>query len=220
MKAFQNLSQHFRSISKTNKILLLSVLAFLIGFNSYFAILYISLNSYKPLTPKQTEEMVEEYIKQTTDPETLGVTTESLVHDTPFVLLIPKLGLDLGIYEGGLESLEKGIWHRYPERGNPVDGGNFILSGHRFNIGFTPEGIRKASPLYNIDDLELGDEIIVIWEAKVYKYEVTKLYKVEPESTYIEEPKDDAVLTLYTCTLNGGSDGRVVVEAVINTFDI
>lgn len=73
--------------------------------------------------------------------------------------------------------------------------------------------------MYNIDDLEIGDELIVLWEKKEYKYKVTKLYKVEPDAVDIETPSDEAKLTLYTCTLNESSDGRVVVEAKIQTLN-
>jgi len=128
-------------------------------------------------------------------------------------LVIPSLSLDLEIFEGGESSLEKGIWHRLPENGNPVEGGNFILTGHRFNIGLTPVGTLRKSPLYNIHKLEKGDAIKIYWEKQVYEYEILEIYEVNPYAVEIEEQTDEATLTLYTCTFGGKSDGRVVVRA-------
>ncbi len=128
-------------------------------------------------------------------------------------LIIPKIAVNVRIYDGDLSVLNKGIWHRFPERGDPVEGGNFILSGHRFTMGRTPGETRQKSYLYNIDKLKEGDEILVDWQKIRYSYKITKVYQVKPDQTEIEEPSKEAKLTLYTCTLAGSADGRVVVEA-------
>jgi len=129
---------------------------------------------------------------------------------------IPKIGVNVPLNAGGAEALEQGSWHRFPERGDPETGGNFIVSAHRFSLGATPGQTRQKSPFYHIDKLAVGDQIIVDFKGKRYGYEVTSHNEVKPTQTEIEAPIEDGELpkmTLYTCTLKGESDGREVYIA-------
>jgi sortase A len=126
---------------------------------------------------------------------------------------IPKIGVNVSLAVGGPEALEKGSWHRFPERGDPVKGGNFIVSAHRFSIGLTPGQTRQKSPFYHIDKLEVGDQIIVDFKGKRYGYQITEHSEVKPTQTEIEAESDTPKMTLYTCTLKGESDGREVFIA-------
>jgi sortase A len=128
-------------------------------------------------------------------------------------IIIPSAKIEVGIFDGGEEALDKGAWHRYPERGNPVKGGNFIVSAHRFGLGATPRETRINSAFYNIEELNEGDEIIIHWKGKPYEYKVSKRYKVDPDAVEVEDEKEDHVLTMYSCTLGGRYDGRIIVEA-------
>ncbi len=67
--------------------------------------------------------------------------------------------------------------------------------------------------LYDLDKMKLGDKIIVDWHKKRYAYKVTKIYSVKPNAVEIEERSDYRKMTLYTCTLAGSTDGRIVIEA-------
>lgn len=126
---------------------------------------------------------------------------------------IEKINLEVPFYTGGAEALEKGAWHRFPDRGNPVKGGNFILSAHRFNIAGDPVLTKVRSPFYNLDKLVVGDTIRVFFSEEWYTYKVTKIYDVAPDAVEIEDATSDSKLTLYSCTLSGSADGRIVVEA-------
>lgn len=127
-------------------------------------------------------------------------------------VIIPQLGIQEGIYEGGAEVLENGTWHRYPERGKPGVG-NFILSGHRFVMGNTPGETLRKSPFYNLGKMKVGDPLYVDWRGRRFAYKVTKTYQVKPNEVSIEAPSKKHKLTLYTCTLSGSADGRLVIEA-------
>lgn len=127
-------------------------------------------------------------------------------------VIIPQLGIQEGIYEGGAEVLENGTWHRYPERGKPGVG-NFILSGHRFVMGNTPGETLRKSPFYNLGKMKVGDPVYVDWRGRRFAYKVTKTYRVKPNEVSIEAPSKKHKLTLYTCTLSGSADGRLVIEA-------
>ncbi|MFO0971215.1 MAG: sortase [Candidatus Saccharimonadales bacterium] len=129
---------------------------------------------------------------------------------------IPKIGVNVPLLTGGAEALEKGSWHRFPERGDPVEGGNFIVSAHRFSLGATPGKTRQKSPFYHIDKLDVGDQIIVDFDGKRYGYEITTHEEVKPTQVEIEAQitsSQPVRLTLYTCTLKGETDGREVFFA-------
>ena len=128
-------------------------------------------------------------------------------------LVIPEVGIKALILEGGEEQLEYGAWHRYPERGNPEMGGNFILSAHSFVWGYTPQQVNQKSYFYNLKDAKIGDEILVRWNNKDYKYLVESTFSINPSQTEIENPSDTPKMTIYTCTEGGSADGRVVVIA-------
>lgn len=128
-------------------------------------------------------------------------------------LKIPKIGVSTPYYSGDQSVLEKGAWHRYPDKGNPSIGGNFILSAHRFNLGLTPQRTKAKSPFYKIDKLEIGDDIYVSYGGKDYHYKVDRVYDVSRSAVEIEAPSKEAKLTLYSCSLLGEKNGRVVIEA-------
>lgn len=132
-------------------------------------------------------------------------------------LYIQKLGVNAPIRVGGAEVMNNGgVWHRLPKLGDPISGGNFILSAHRWHTGKTPAETIAQSPFYNMDRVQTGDNIFVDFEGKRYKYVVYETYQVKPDQTEIEAPLasgEDPKMTLYTCTLKGSSDGRVVIQA-------
>jgi sortase A len=129
-------------------------------------------------------------------------------------LYIPQINVNVSIETGADSSvLEKGAWHRKPENGDPVRGGNFVLSAHRFVMSFTPQGTAIKSPFYNIGKLVIGDRIFVDYQGKRYQYEISDTYTVKPDAVEIESPTKEPQLTLYSCTLQGSSDGRDVIIA-------
>lgn len=126
-------------------------------------------------------------------------------------IIIPKIGVDIQYASDGESSLDRGAWWRYPERGDPKDGGNFIIAAHRFSIQPTPMGTIEKSPFFNIDKLTMGDKIIVDYDGKRYGYEINEIITVEPNQIEIEAPSDTAKLTLYSCELGGAEAGRIVI---------
>jgi len=140
--------------------------------------------------------------------------TKISVDDKTDKIIVPQLGISAPILVGDSSVLEKGAWHRYPERGNPVKGGNMILSAHSFVFSLNPLETRQNSYFYNLYKLKQGDKLYIDWQGKRYEYKVSKTYEVEPNAVSIEAPSKDHHLTIYTCTPGGSSDGRVVVEAI------
>ena len=128
-------------------------------------------------------------------------------------LYIPKIDVNLPYATGSETVMEKGAWWRQPDNGNPADGGNFVLSAHRFIMGLTPQQTLRKSPFYNIDKLEIGDKISIDYSGKRYEYTISKIFAVAPDAVEIEQRTDQPQLTLYSCTLGGASDGREVIIA-------
>lgn len=128
-------------------------------------------------------------------------------------IIIPKIAVKVDLFSGDQTVLDKGAWHRLPELGNPDTGGNFIVSAHRYVLSASPSRTKEQSYFYNIDKLSVGDTILVDWREKRYTYKVSRIYTVKPSQLEIESPSEKPKLTLYTCTLAGSSDGRVVIEA-------
>lgn len=141
----------------------------------------------------------------------LANTTEKKITENR--LYIPKIDINLPYATGNAEVMESGAWWRKPENGNPRDGGNFVLSAHRFVMGLTPMQTLRKSPFYNIDRLQQGDEITVDYNGKRYVYAITKIFEVKPDAVHIEDRTDQPQLTLYSCTLGGANDGRNVFVA-------
>ena len=173
--------------------LVISLILVLVGF-------YILFILIMPVISKPSEKSIQ---KQ----------AEIVVHNKNQVF-IPKVGIQSEIKEGGIDILDQGVvWHRLPERGNPEKGGNFILTGHSFVWGYTPQEVTKQSVFYHLADAQKGDEIIVHWNDKKYTYTVSDKNTVKPNATEIEKASDKPKLTIYTCTTGGASDGRVVIIA-------
>ena len=146
--------------------------------------------------------------------ETDNSTTQVLAKSQPktATLFIPKIDVTVP-YDQEEDALLKGAWWRQPSNGNPKDGGNFVLSAHRFIMSYTPSEVQKKSPFYNIDKLKIGDEIYVDYQNKRYTYTISELKSVTPDAVSIENRTENPQLTLYSCTFGGSLDGRDVIIA-------
>lgn len=127
-------------------------------------------------------------------------------------IVIPKIGVNIH-YASGTAALNAGAEWRYPERGNPEKGGNFIIAAHRLTIQPTPWATVEKSPFYNIDKLAIGDKIIIDYSGTRYGYNISKIFNVTPNQVEIEAPSETPELTLYSCDITGSATGRVVIVA-------
>ncbi|NCU29544.1 sortase [Candidatus Saccharibacteria bacterium] len=186
-----------RSFSRTISLVL--------GVGLLIAGLYLLWTATNPLIKQQLVNPVDNSTTKLIDS-----TADKISADR---LYIPKIDINLPYSTGGAETMENGAWWRMPENGNPRDGGNFVLSAHRFIMGLTPEQTWRKSPFYGIDKLDVGDEIIIDYDGQRYTYQISQKYAVAPTAVEIESRTDDTRLTLYSCTLGGASDGREVIIA-------
>lgn len=147
-----------------------------------------------------------------TNNDTIHALARSAESPSDAQLYIPALDVNVP-YSTGADALRTGAWWRKPANGNPKDGGNFVLAGHRFVMDITPSGTVKKSPFYSISRLKVGDRIIVDYKKVRYTYVIRELRTVKPNEISIEERTSMPRLTLYTCTLAGERDGRDVIIA-------
>ena len=128
--------------------------------------------------------------------------------ETNNCLVIPVIGVNVDIVEGGDDSsLSRGAWHR-PGTGDPENGGNMVITGHRFQY-LPPNNLT----FYHLDKIREGDEIIVYWNEIEYDYVVIETFIVKPADVEIEEDSAFHILTLYTCTPLWTASKRLVVKA-------
>lgn len=124
-------------------------------------------------------------------------------------LVIPKLALNEHIWQGSNKwLLNKGVWAR-PQTSTPPQGGNTVLTGHRF----TYDG---PATFYSLDKLAIGDKIVLYWQGKEYDYTVTGTKVVPPTAIEVEESTKEPRLTVYTCTPLWSAKDRLVVVAKLD----
>lgn len=115
-------------------------------------------------------------------------------------LEIPKLGLQLCVFDGSSDyALKHGVWHQYGSA-VPGDKRNVVLAGHR--IGTVFSGLHR---------LGAGDIVTVYHLGKPYRYRVVRQFQTSPTDTKILSQEVGDRLTLYTCIPRSGGDKRTVV---------
>lgn len=124
------------------------------------------------------------------------------------VIIIPKIALTVAVAEGvDNRTLRYAVGH---VEGTALPGqtGNFSVVGHR-NSAF--------GEFFNrLDEVEVGDVIIVKCAGESYTYVVSERLVVEPEDTWVLDPTPDASITLVTCTGKRFAT-RLIVRGVLGS---
>lgn len=121
-------------------------------------------------------------------------------------LIIPRLQLNEPILEGNTASvLNNGLWHR-PNSSTPAQGSNTVIAGHRYTY-------QGETAFYRLDKLRIADDIVLIYNQRVYRYRVTTQQVVSPSAVRIESASTEPMLTLYTCTPLWTFSDRLVYQA-------
>lgn len=118
-------------------------------------------------------------------------------------LVIPKIGLDVVVVEGtGVADLKKGPGHI---KGTALPGkGNTAISGHR---------VTYSRPFFRIDELTIGDSIILYTPNNKYIYRVAEKRTVRPSDVSVIQPTKDVRLTLTACHPPYSARYRIVIIA-------
>jgi sortase A len=131
-------------------------------------------------------------------------------------IYLPSLGRDQVhvVVEGvSHEDLKKGPGHM-PGTGLPGAIGNVVISGHRTTYG---------APFNRLDELKVGDPIVLETRDFFYTYRVIRRQIVQPSAIEVTYPVPDRpgvlptqrLLTLTTCNPKYSARQRLVVTAVL-----
>ncbi len=112
----------------------------------------------------------------------------------PVSIKIPSVQLSLDVSEGAIVD---GVWQisksgasHLNVSANPGEGGNTVIYGHNKNSLFGPiRWLEKGA------EIELTDE-----NGNKFKYVVSETVEVSPDKIDYVLPKNEEILTLYTCT--------------------
>ncbi len=136
----------------------------------------------------------------------LATSTES------YRLIIPRIGVDMPIVvnePNEVKGLAVGAW-QIPGTASPDNSGgygNMVLSAHRYLYTSGP------NTFFDLDKLQVGDQIIVWWQGNLYSYTVDASKVVPPTAVEILNPSPTPELTLFTCTPVFTTKNRLVVTA-------
>ncbi len=122
---------------------------------------------------------------------------------------IPTIGVDHIVVAGVEKSdLKKGPGH-YPETPMPGQLGNAAIAGHRTTYG---------QPFFDIDKLEVGDEIIVTTLDGRFVYRVTGQQIVSPSDYQVIATTDPtmATLTLTSCHPKYTARERIIITSELD----
>lgn len=135
-----------------------------------------------------------------------GLTSDYDRFDVKDRLIISKAKINMPVFLGASEKvLNKGGW-LFPTTSRPELGGNSVVFGHRYK--YLPP---ISNTMYNLDKVEIGDELILVWHGKEYKYKVFETKIVEPADLSVIQPTSDNRLTIITCTPLYTTKQRLVV---------
>lgn len=121
------------------------------------------------------------------------------------VIKIPKIDVELLVVEGVTsKDLKLGAGHM-PQTALPGQTGNCAIAGHRsytFDTYFN-----------RLDEVEIGDKVMVETPTQEYTYEVYEVFIVEPTDVEVlNQNMEESILTLITCEPIVEATHRLIVR--------
>ena len=133
-----------------------------------------------------------------------------------FHLLIPSLDINSPVIhdvDGAdqtayFKALEGGVAH-LKGSAKPGDGSNIFIFGHSSYYWYKPGDYKTI--FKNLEDIKIGDEIILWYSKKKYVYIVTEKKVVDPEEVDVLKPTPEEQVSLMTCVPPGTTWHRLIV---------
>ena len=123
-------------------------------------------------------------------------------------LEIPKLGVTRPLLEGvSLTVLDNGPGH-WPGTAMPGQVGNVVIGGHRTS---------HDRPFRNVDQLVVGDEVILSTNDGRFVYLVTSTEIVYPDAIRVIDQTPAYTATLFACHPVGSTKQRFIVHLELST---
>lgn len=109
------------------------------------------------------------------------------------------------------EVLREGVVH-YPYTANPDQYGNVFITGHSSYYPWDKGRYKDIFAL--LHKLEIGDEYSIYYKGEKFTYRVKEKFEVKPDDvSVLEQPTDQKISTLMTCTPVGTVLRRLIVRA-------
>lgn len=122
-------------------------------------------------------------------------------------VVIPKIGVDIPLFDGrSANTLEKGAW-RLPRSANPAQIGNTIITAHRYK--YRPP---SSETFYLLDKMAVGDTFTVYWNGGTYTYLIDKVEIRPGNDLSILNDTFDRRVTLITCDPLFSTKNRLIVS--------
>lgn len=175
------------------------------------AIVIITALSMRFYSDRKQQTKIEHYQKYIDDANSAKTSNEDVKtpptqdnYGTIGIMLIPKIDTKVAISEGAdLQTLKYAVGH-FTGTAMPGEKGNFCVAGHRsytYNEAFN-----------RLDEVKIGDEIIVKTVKGQFKYKVYDIKVVLPTETSVLDKTEDATITLVTCTPIRVATHRLIVK--------
>jgi len=142
-------------------------------------------------------------------------------------LIIPKLGKSIPLVNMGTENIEGENWSdlekqiqemdfngvvHYPGTAKPGHFGNVFITGHSSYYPWDPGKFKDVFAI--LGQLEVGDKYYVYYNQIKYTYKVFDKYEVQPNIVdVLQQPKNEKISTLMTCTPVGTTLRRLIIKA-------
>lgn len=123
------------------------------------------------------------------------------------VVNIPKVDIRYPVVEGTTSSILKKSLGHFKGTALAGDVGNFCVAGHR-NSSY-------AKYFNRLDEVNIGDEILVETRTNQYTYVVTKTFKIHESQSDVLDQTDEKKITLITCTNGFKPKYRIVVQGIL-----
>ena len=157
-------------------------------------------------TAKKNQGFVNEYKESTKNTESR--IDKYQVGDVIGILNIPKIDLEVAIKRGITNEILKDSVGHFENTAMPEEYGNFSVAGHR---AYTSNKFFS-----NLDEVEIGDELIVLFENETIKYLVNSIEIVTPDKVEVVDSTDNSKkeITLVTCTPKYVGSHRLIVKGL------
>lgn len=176
-------------------------LLILVGILTIGTVVY---TNYK--TNQINKEFVREYKNNTKNIDTKKDDYE--IGDVIGVLNIPKINLEVAIKRGITNEILKDSVGHFENTAMPGEYGNFSVAGHR---AYTSNKFFS-----NLDEVEIGDDLNVLFENETFTYKVNSIEVVTPDKVEVVDStdKNNKEITLVTCTPKYVGSHRLIVKGI------
>ena len=201
-------------------LILLTLFGFVVNFSLLYLPVYSKPDSIEHITLESSQETpktsdAQEWLKQNNLPPAA---------DTSFAIIIPKINLNAKVLPDISLTDEKEINEKLKNsvghaRGSSIPGktGTTYIFGHSTNYPWNR--VNHDSLFFHLNNLENQDEIIIVYNNKINRYQVIEKIIVEAQETnYLNYNESEENLVLQTCWPLGTRWKRLLVIANITNI--